>query len=358
MKLFPLTNSIHCLLTICCCVATTPTMAADQVTRLSDGATIRGRFETLSSTQIVVRQSNDQTETVSTDDIREIRFNREPPPLQTARSNERSGSYAAAIDQLEQVRSDYSGGDRRVPVEIDFLIARCQARLAADDPAVTPAAITSLQDFIGRNQDGYRTLESTLLLAQLLAEVDRDRAVPLIEELRGSGVDGFAMQAGVVLGHILLDEGRFDEARQMFDQLVQETRDTPTELTTHYDSRLGRAECLRQQGEFQEAIQDLQSFIAEVPDEQDSTLARAWILLGDCYRESNQSQAALLAYLHVDILYDESTTEHAEALHRLGPLWEAAGHSDRSRDAELRLLNQYPQTKWALQRSEGSATRE
>ena len=78
--------SIIRLLTLCTCVATASTFATDQVTRISDGATIRGEFKILSKTQVVIKRSNDEVESVSPDDIRDIRFDREPPRLRIARS--------------------------------------------------------------------------------------------------------------------------------------------------------------------------------------------------------------------------------------------------------------------------------
>ncbi|MEO2034030.1 MAG: tetratricopeptide repeat protein [Planctomycetaceae bacterium] len=358
MKRSPRQVSTVRLLTIFVSITTASTFGADIVTRASDGANIRGKFESLSKTHVVIRQSNDRTEMISTDDIRDIRFDREPPPLQTARSNERSGSYTAAIQQLQEVRSDYQGSDSRIPVEIDFLIVRCQARLALADPVAAPTALQSLQGFLQENSDGYRTLESMLLQAELLAGTDAPAAVRLLEQLRGCGVDGFAMRAGVLLGHTLLDEGKLEQATQIFDKVVQESQDNPAALSTHYDSRLGRAECLWKVNEFQQSLAELKSLVAEVPDEQQQTLARAWNKIGDCYRDANQPRAALLAYLHVDILYAQSTAEHAEALHQLGPLWQAAGHPDRGRDAQSRLLTQYPNSKWAPEPGDQSAISE
>ncbi len=328
------------------------TWGADQVTCANDGTTIRGKFETLSKTTVVIKQSSDETTTISPDDIIEIRFDREPPPLQAARSNERSGSYKAAIEQLQKVLSEYTGRDKRVLTEIEFLVARCQARLALADPDVTQTALTSLQSFLQQNGNSYRTLEAMLLQAQLLIGTDRSQATRLLEQLRSSGVDGFAIQAGVVLGRALLGEAKPDQAKEVFDDVIRNSHGKATALGAHYESRIGRAECLLMQDQLKQALTELKVVIAEIPNDQHATLAKAWLHTGHGHRQSDQPQAALLAYLHVDILYPDATAEHAEALYQLTSLWEAAGYPERARATQSRLLTQYPDSQWAAQNKE------
>ena len=339
--------SIIRVLSVFVCAASVSAIGADQLTRISDGTLIRGKLETLSKTKIEIRRSNDEVESISPDDLQDIRFDREPPALQTARSNERSGTYAAAIDQLREVQSNYSGGDRRVVEEIEFLIARCQARQAILDPSVAATALKSLQAFLQSHGNSYRALEAILLQAQLLVTTDRLRATGLLQQLRDSGVAGFAMQAGVVLGNALLSDNEPDQALQVFEDVIQKSRDKATALTANLESRIGRAKCLQRQDRLQDALKALDAVIADVPDDKPTTLAQAWIHAGNCHQDDKNPRAALLAYLHVDLLYPEATIEHAESLHQLAPLWEAAGHPDRARHARSRLKDQYPDSKWA-----------
>ncbi|MCH2212688.1 MAG: tetratricopeptide repeat protein [Fuerstiella sp.] len=336
-------------LMICILITTTSTFAADQVTRISDGETIRGEFKTLSKTQIVITRSNDQSETISPANIYDIRFHREPPPLQTARSSERNGSYKAAIGQLQEVKAEYAGSDRRVPIEIDFLTARCHARRALSNPEETAVALESLQLFAQQHAENYRTLEARLLQAQLLIEFDRVQGRKLLKQLRNCRVEGFEVQAGLILGHALLEEDQVDQAMQIFYVVTGKSAENPTLQILHYDSRIGRAECFQRQNRWPQALETLKAVIAEVPEDEEPILAKAWNDMGDCYRLSNQPQGALMAYLHVDILYSNVPVEHAEALHRLGALWEDTGHPDRSHDARSRLQAQYPQSPWVRQ---------
>ncbi|MEO1983980.1 MAG: tetratricopeptide repeat protein, partial [Fuerstiella sp.] len=67
------------------------------------------------------------------------------------------------------------------------------------------------------------------------------------------------------------------------------------------------------------------------------------------FRQKKQEKAALMAYLHVDVLYPGEPAQHAEALLRLSQLWGPGGHKDRAADASTRLTERYPNSQWAKQ---------
>jgi tetratricopeptide (TPR) repeat protein len=120
-----------------------------------------------------------------------------------------------------------------------------------------------------------------------------------------------------------------------------------------YDGMLGLAMCLKQQSKTDEAIATLDEIIEKAPEGESRTLAEAWLRKGDCLRLKTQPKAALMAYLHVDLLYAGEPAQHAEALKRLSELWTPAGHEDRAVDASARLTQLYPNSQWAKPGSSG-----
>ena len=66
-----------------------------------------------------------------------------------------------------------------------------------------------------------------------------------------------------------------------------------------------------------------------------------------CHVASNKPKDALLAFLHVDVLYNTVPASHAEALAKLVPLWEAIGKPGRAREARQLLRERYPNSRWA-----------
>jgi predicted negative regulator of RcsB-dependent stress response len=321
--------------------------AADQVTRLSDGATLRGKLTTLSKSRIVLERSNGATEEFTPDDIRDLRFDREPTSLQRVRTNIRGGAFDTALESLEQIRSDYRGTDRRVVTELEFLKARCEAGIAETDPEAAAGAIASLTAFGATHGNDFRSIEATLLLADLLVEQDAERAINLLKQVQQSGLTGFELQAGVTLGDILLRNGNADDALAAFDDVVERSKGNPAAISAYCEGQLGRSRCLRLQSNPDQAVALLDQLIAEVSDERPTVLARAWNCIGDCQRDNNNKKAALMAYLHVDVLYATASAEHAESLYWLATLWKSVGHPERGVDARSRLQTQYANSQWA-----------
>ena len=77
-------------------------------------------------------------------------------------------------------------------------------------------------------------------------------------------------------------------------------------------------------------------------DPEDSELhAIAYNALGQCYRQADKPKEALLAFLHVDVLYSSIPAAHVEALENLAALWTSFGQAGRAREARGLLRDQY-----------------
>ncbi len=75
-------------------------------------------------------------------------------------------------------------------------------------------------------------------------------------------------------------------------------------------------------------------------------LAQAYNVLGAAQRQAGRTQAALLAFLHVDVLYASLPDAHAEALANLAELWEQVHKTERANRARKTLEEQYPDSPW------------
>ena len=73
----------------------------------------------------------------------------------------------------------------------------------------------------------------------------------------------------------------------------------------------------------------------------------AYNALGRCHQKAGNTKDALLAFLHVDVLYSGYADAHAEALHAMIPLWEAIGQNARAQQARNTLAERYPNSRWA-----------
>ena len=326
--------------------------AVDVVTRRSDNAQIRGVIEKSDIAQVVVKRTNGEEVVIETSDIKSVLFDGEPPNLRTARSNEGSGSLDLALEKLEAI--GYSGANEALKADIQFLMARVKAKQALIDAAKADEAIVALQAFRTANKNNFRYLEANLLEASLHG-IKNDAAAGklLLEEVQQSPVKGYQLQAGVDLGRLLLSAGDAAEAEASFQDVVTKSQGDVGASGALYDGMLGLAMCLKQQSKTDEAIATLDEIIEKAPEGESRTLAEAWLRKGDCLRLKTQPKAALMAYLHVDLLYAGEPAQHAEALQRLSELWTPAGHEDRAVDASARLTQLYPNSQWAKPGSSG-----
>ncbi len=330
---------------------TTPLFAVDQVMRRSDRVVLRGEFTAMTTTAVKIKLSNGQEQEVPVSNIESIRFDGEPPLLAQAQSNERSGSLDAALEKFRQVQSEYTGEDKRLAVDLKFLIARTVVKSALADPSKFDEAKKLIQAFRSENKSNFRYLESSLLEAQLLAGDPKNSAAvqDLLKEVQAAPVKGFQLQAGVQLGRLLLAGNDLAGALAAFEQVIQQSAEDPGATSAHFDGMLGKALCQQKQGQLDEAIATLDEVISKSSESESQTLARAWVLKGDCMRGKNLPKDALMAYLHVDVLYASEPAAHAEALYRLANLWGPAGQQARAEEALALLTTRYPNSTWAKQ---------
>lgn len=322
--------------------------AADQIVRISDNATLRGEFTSMTSESVVITLTSGKTETISVADIGLVRFDQEPLQLSQARSNERT-ALDTAIEKYKAVQGEYNGADKRLVTELKFLIARAEVKLAMADPTQAESALTTIRTFRGSEKANFRYLEATLLEAMLTASSGNpDAAKVLLQEVRSAPVPGFQLQAGVQLGRLLLNAGDAAGALAAFDEVVQQSTDVSMK-SAHFDGLLGRALCFQKQNNTAEALAVIEEVLTKVSESDTRVLAEAYLHKGECLRQQNQAKAALMAYLHVDVLYSSEPAEHAQSLFFLSELWGPAGHQDRADEAASRLREKYPNSPWAKQ---------
>ena len=144
-----LTTALLALLLLC---GERAAQAVDIVTRLSDGTTLRGKLGRMDSTSVEIERTNGQKVQVSVDDLKSVVFEGEPSQIAQARSNERSGAYATALEKLNEAKSSLSSPNRNAKINVEFLIARVKGRQALLDASKVDDAITELTTFREANK--------------------------------------------------------------------------------------------------------------------------------------------------------------------------------------------------------------
>ncbi len=323
--------------------------AVDTVTRRSDRAVFRGELTSITRSTLTIKLQSGEEEQISVANVAAIRFDDEPAELAQARSNERGGALDRALEKYTQIELDYSGDNRNVKTELSFLIARTRVLVALASPESRDVAIKAIDDFRTKNSSNFRYYEATLLHAEILAQdaADREKAQQLLTEIQGCDVLGFQLKAGVQLGFLLLQGADTAGAMMAFDKVIADSGDDESAIGARFEGMLGRGMSLKQDGKLDEAVKVLEEIVSGASESESRTLARAWVVKGDCMREKGQPKDALFAYLFVDVLYSSEPAAHAEALYHLSTLWGPAGYQNRADEARASLTSRYPTSPWA-----------
>lgn len=322
----------------------------DQIVRKSDGRTIGGEFKSVSKTEVIVFQRvGNREDAVPANDIALIEFKGEPAGLISARSNERTGNLSQALDGYQQVLAEITRTELKG--EVEFLIARTAVAVAKADPTQAGAALAKLQAFVGNYRDHYRFFPAQLLLGELaLATDDAAAAEAAFSLLTTSPWTDYKLAGRNGQGFSQLLRNNVSAARQIFDEVARTTTSTPEETARKLEGMIGQATCLQLENDLPGALQILQQVVEQARAEDTRILAMAYLKQGDCYAaDPQQLKAAVLAYLHVDVIPSLAAHGdlHAEALYQLSRLWPAINQPGRGAEATARLEQEYPASEWA-----------
>ena len=351
----PLSARNLCLSALAICCLTSAANAVDAVYRKSSKTPAQGTVTSVTKTEITVKPRIGSEVKVPISDIEQVRWDGEPAILNLSRSSERSGYFDKAIEGYTKAGSDYSGSSKYLKEDIEFLIARATGKAALADPSRTEAAIGLLEKFKSSHSDSFRYFEVLYYLGEVyMASKDTAKAKAAFDEMEQAPLKAFKMMARVSNARLLLQEGKTSEAQALFAAVANEQTNDPSELSRKYEAMLGKAACEQQGKQYDAAVVTLETVIDQVPPTDTKTLAEAYVLQGNCLRDQNKIKEAVLAYLHVDVLFSNEKTLHPQALYELSRLWSSVGHPERGAEAEAKLNSEYPNNEWTQKLQSGN----
>lgn len=334
-----------CLLTVFCgALAAAP--AADTVNTLHKGAQ-HGTITAVARYAVTLKRG-EFSEAIPTSQIASLRFDGEPAQLNLARSALDNGRYEEALRLLDKLAGEKI--DRpEVRVEIAYLRAQGGARLALAGQGDLRDSGRALTEFVKQNPESYRYLSAVELLGDLLVAVKAyGKAAEQYALLEAAPFPEVQVRGAVARGRALRAQGKLDEAGVAFAAALAKTEGAsePAVVAARQEALLGNAEVLAAGGRTAEALGAVESVIAKADAEDARLLARAYNALGSCQRQNGQPKAALLAYLHTDLLYFSQSDAHAEALANLAELWNELREPERAAEAQQMLKQRYPNSAW------------
>ena len=323
--------------------------AAQGSDRIRDrnGTTI-GKVTKMSALAITITKGGVDTKK-PVEEILSITFAGEPGRLASVRRAVKLGRFEKALGKLNQI--DRAEVDRKeIAQEIDFLTTYCNVQRALAGQGKLAAAQKDVKGFLSKHSKSYHVPEAIELLGNvLLANKDYDGARAQYTKLGKAPAPYFKARSAILTGRVLQAEEKHQDAVAAFDVALQVAEGNTAAQSQVREATLHRAVSQSALGDVGPSTDTVKQIISQAAANVDDNgaddarlLAQAYIALGDCYLQANKKKEARQAFLHVDLLFNSATTEHAKALHELSDLWDELGQPTRARDAQDRLQEKYP----------------
>ena len=328
-----------------------PASATETITRKREKP-LSGEVSGVSKTEVTVKVKSPKEDTLKlpANEILSIAWTGDAPETGVARSDENAGRYQKAIEGYQKALQSSKAANAYAKADLEFGIARSSAKLALGEPAKIDDAIKKLEDFRSKQSDHYRFYDAVNYLGQLYAAKNELIKAKLAFDTLGKAPwKEYQMAAKIASGRLLLKENKLDEAAAEYETVVAMKPEGPVEESQRQEAVLGKARIMIAQKKYDDSLKLLDEVIDKAAADDSKVNAEAFLRKGDCLREKGDDKDALLAYLHVDVLFASEKPLHAEALFRLAQLWDKVGNKGRADEARDRLRTDYDYTEWARQ---------
>jgi len=318
----------------------------DYIKHVGTGST-QGTITAVTALGVTVDQGAKGETTVPANTIAFIQYLDEPSELTQARGQVTRGDYGEAVKHLKEVEL---AADARPELaqDLEYYMAFSACKLAGSGTTNPTTAYMMMSAFVTKNTSSYHYLEANEVIAELLASMGRfDLAQKHYDTMAKAPWPEYKVHAMILVGRNLQAQKAYDKALAIFDKALAAAKTIKEGEAQVLEATVGRADCLVQTGKAAEAIPVLQKVIEQAAPEAGEVYARAYNALGAAHKQMKQPKEAVLAYLHVHVLFSAVPDAHAEALANLVGLWKEIEQGGRSKEAAELLQEQYPNSRWA-----------
>lgn len=326
-----------------------PVWSADIVYRKGSSSREGGDITSQTKEKLVLKPSvGKQNTEIPANEVSRVEWDGEPAGMKLARSAEERGNLEDALKRYTEIAGEVEAGQKELKTDLEFLIARTTAKLGKADPVKLDEAVQQLESYKTAHPNTFRYYDTLMLLGD--AYLDKNNyasAGPIFDQLEQAPWDDYKMAGQVAKGRLLLRKNDIPGAQALFQSVAAKPAQTTAEKARQFDARLGMATCLQRQNQFEKAAAELDQIIKQAPATATKTMGEAYLRKGDNLLAADKKKDALLAYLHVDVLFSSEKDLHAEALYHLATLWNEVAQPGRAATARAKLSQDYPNSEWA-----------
>jgi len=313
------------------------------IVRLSEEGNRRldGTITEIRATEVKILRSNSNTPTsVPAPAIATTQFGQEPPLLTAMRSAVMGSRFTDVLETAQRLdpatianpfaRQDY-----------EFFKAFALGQIALEGPSNKEnlqKAITACADFLRTQANSYHYFPICELTGELyLAAGNREDAFQVYSLLAKAPWVASQLKANIALGTIRLEENRLDDARKFYQSVLASLDSSKDTLWAKTEAEIGLAKCLIREGNWKTAIEQLEMLSTKIDSENARLQAAIYLTLGEACEAAENLKEAILAYLHVEILFPSAKPQYVAALKRLAVLWSKTNRPERAAEAERTL---------------------
>jgi tetratricopeptide (TPR) repeat protein len=306
-----------------------------------------GEITDMTPLEVTINRGTAGNRAIPVNEIKTVTLDGEPPELSQARVNAANGNYEKAMQLLGEVDLQSIRRDV-IKQEVEFYQAFCAGKLALGGSGEITDAGRQLNSFVRSYPKNFHYLAAAELMGDLLVASGRyEPARQQYAELAKTPWADYKMRAAVAIGRTLQAQDKHNEAIREFDAALAMSAEGADAENQKLSATLAKAVSQAELGGLDEAVASIERVIQDADPEQKELHARAYNALGICYEKAGKTKDALLAFLHVDVLYNTVPEAHAEALAHLVPLWQAIGQDERARESRELLQERYAPSREA-----------
>ena len=323
---------------------------ADTVTYYEEGgagkeASLTGTIDQVTKEGVQVKDRAGIATTIPANRIIATQYDDEPMALRVIRTAIDSSQYEDARAQAKGIPAEELSGAREFVAQdaaYGGAFASAQLALSGSREVTLAAAGTELIAFIQRYPESWHFYEANALIGRMLTKMGKfGDAKKYFETLGAAPWDDMKFVGKIALGNILLDEGNVEGAKTAFTEVVDASGDAPGSADQKSFAQIGLARIMASGGDAPGAQKLFQDLIEQSNAENALLQATLYNAIGAVAEAENRNKDAILAYLHVDLLFASARMEHVEALKHLAALWKKETRPDRAAEAQSQLQEKY-----------------
>ncbi len=318
----------------------------DQI-QMTSAARLDGKVTAASPTEVTIEVRGSQR-AVQVNEIKHVTFAEDPPELRAGRARILARKYEAGLADLKKI-NPASIEREVVRRDLQFYLAYAASKVALSTGGDKAAAGQSMLAFVRAAPRSHHFFQAAEMLGDLsLAQAEFGEAVKYYSAISSRAPWAeYKLRAMMSEARAMIAQGDVAKAQQKYEAVLAEPSETKEAKRQKLFAQVGKARCLAETGAAGQGIAMIEEIIAKNDAADTELFGRAYNAHGDCLLKAGQQKDALMAYLHVDVLFYSDPEIHAESLYHLTKLWADLKNNDRAIAARKLLDERYGGSIWA-----------